>query len=95
MPQAASRTTRTNHKGVPTRHNGQAIRDLRISEGIEVRDLAAKVGLSRKGLLNVETGVRDTRPEVLARIAKALGVEVAVIMRTPRRANGNGPERAA
>lgn len=89
MSQVTRRKTPTNHKGVPTRHNGQAIRDLRISEGMEARDLAAKVGLSRKGLLNVETGVRDTRPEVLARIAKALDVEVTAIMRASRR-NGSG-----
>lgn len=94
MPPAAKHKIPLNHKDVPTRHDGQAIRNLRIQAGMDTRELAARIGLTRKSLWNIEAGYRDTRPEVLSRIAKTLGVDVAAIMR-PSRRNGNGPRSAA
>lgn len=77
-----------NHKQRPTRHNGPAIRDFRVHQGIDARQFAEMIGLSKQGLLNIETGTRDTKREVLYRIARALDVSIHSILRDETYADG-------
>jgi transcriptional regulator with XRE-family HTH domain len=75
---------------VMTRQNGAAIRALRRKDGQSVSDLAEACGLTNaQSLVNIENEFRQASIELLNRIARALGVPVAAILRDP---NGNGSE---
>ena len=75
-------------------HNGPAIRDFRRIRGMSCADLAAQVEIHEQTLRNLELYDSVTRPdspkacspEVLERIATALGVRVLSISRGPVRA---------
>lgn len=54
--------------------NGAAVRSARIDQGIEVADLACRIGISRAYLTNLELGhKRRTSPTVYAALLRALG----------------------
>jgi transcriptional regulator with XRE-family HTH domain len=66
----------------PRRQNGEAIRTLREKDGWKSQQaFADAVGLSQAALSNIEREMRQTRVSTLNRIARALGVPVAAIMR--------------
>ena len=53
------------------------VRELRESQGLSVAQLAAKSGLTRQTIYNLERGDRPCpSADVLVRIARALGVAV-------------------
>lgn len=66
-----------------TRHNGAAIRCLRIKDGLKPGEFAAKAGLSYAHLDNLENQRKEASLEVLHKIATALCVPVEAILRDP------------
>jgi transcriptional regulator with XRE-family HTH domain len=56
---------------------------LRDREGLSVRALAAKAGMSYTYLANVENGKADPSLSTLTRIAKALEVTVSTLVKDP------------
>lgn len=68
---------------VPKRHNGAAIRALRIKDGMKPGPFATKAGLSYAHLDNIENERKQASPETLYRIAAALNVPVEAIVRDP------------
>lgn len=66
-----------------TRHNGMAIRCLRIKDGLKPGEFAAKAGLSYAHLDNLENQRKEASLEVLHKIAHALNVPVEAIVRDP------------
>ena len=67
--------------GLRTRQNGAAIRALRRKDGQSVSDFAEATGLYVQALRNIENGSRQASWETLNRIANALCVPVAAIVR--------------
>jgi transcriptional regulator with XRE-family HTH domain len=56
---------------------GQRIRERRLELGITLREFARRVGVSAPYLTDLEAGRRHPGPEVLVRIAEALGLPPA------------------
>ena len=54
------------------------LRALRVEAGVSVADLAARSGLNRTYIHNLEAGIRQPTLATAARLAKALGVSLAV-----------------
>lgn len=66
-------------KAVPATYevNGVAIRELRMSQGIQIADLARSARISRSYLTRLETGVRrHMRPPAYVALRTALGVQL-------------------
>lgn len=63
-------------------HNGFAIRAFRQARGMRGVELARQVGMSASSMCNIEAERRGVRPEVLCRVATALGVPVQALVRT-------------
>jgi transcriptional regulator with XRE-family HTH domain len=78
----------------PKRHNGCAIKTIRTIRGISRDDLANVVGVSYPYLANVENEHKDGTPELLHKIAMALDVPIAAILRGPIMATP-APERVS
>jgi transcriptional regulator with XRE-family HTH domain len=66
-----------------TRHNGMAIRYLRIKDGLKPGEFATKVGVSYAHLDNLENERKEASLEVLHKVATALNVPVEAIVRNP------------
>lgn len=66
-----------------TRHNGLAIRSLRIKDGLKPGEFATKVGISYAHLDNLENERKEASVEVLHRIAAALDVPIRALVRDP------------
>lgn len=66
----------------PMKANGRRIRELREAKQLGIRSLADMAKIHRSYLSRLERGIRDARPETLARIARALGVPVGDISET-------------
>jgi len=66
-----------------TRHNGMAIRYLRIKDGLKPGEFANKAGLSYAHLDNLENQRKEASLEVLHKVANALNVPVEAIIRDP------------
>ena len=68
------------------------LRQIRETQGLSQRALAAKAGITQAALFRLESGETDPRLLTLRRLAKVLGVTVAEIIGegkpTPRRARG-------
>ena len=61
---------------------GKRIRTLREKASVTQKELAAKVGVSRVYIVQLETGVMDNPTlKVLRALAKALRVDVADLIR--------------
>ena len=65
------------------RHNGPAIRALRIKDGVKPGPFATKAMVSYAHLDNIENERKEASPEVLYRIAAALNVPIEAIVRDP------------
>ena len=59
---------------------GQAIRDLRSTRGISLRELARRVGVSPATLSAIETGGTGLSVDRLQAIAAALGTSAAALL---------------
>lgn len=66
-------------KPVTIAADGSAIRTLRYSKGLRMRELASQVGVNHSVISRLENGHASGSPPVLLRIATALGVTVADI----------------
>ncbi len=66
-----------------TRQNGLTIRHFRIKAGDKPGEFATKSRISYSTLDNIENERKNASPEVLHRIAAALDVPVAAIIRDP------------
>lgn len=66
---------------IETRQNGTTIRVIREIRGLSRDDMAVKIDKSYPYYCNIETERKDPTPEVLHRIARALDVPVAAILR--------------
>lgn len=66
-----------------TRHNGLAIRYLRIKDRLKPGEFATKAGISYAHLDNLENERKEASVEVLHRIAAALDVPVRALVRDP------------
>ena len=71
---------------------GRTLRELRISRGLTLRDVAALLAVSPATLSAIENGKTGISSERIARLAEALDVPVQRVFATP---NGvaSGPER--
>lgn len=67
-----------NHIGC---QDGNAIRRIRKERDITPADLAARVGIRRQSLYNIELGNKPAGLAVLVRIARELGVQVDRVIR--------------
>jgi transcriptional regulator with XRE-family HTH domain len=72
----------------PRRQNGAAIRALREKDGWSQTALAAAAGMTQANYWRIETEAANARVESLNRIARALRVPVAAIMRELDEPNG-------
>lgn len=55
---------------------GQRMREARKAKGLRQEDLAKLTGIHRATIAHVECGQRQPRPDLIAAVAKALGLEV-------------------
>lgn len=60
---------------------GQKIKELRLKAGYSQKELAAKAGLHRTYMSDVERGERNVSVENIEKIAKALGVRSSDLLR--------------
>lgn len=61
---------------------GQRLRHLRESQGLSLRELAKKSGVSYAAIGNIETGERnDPRSSIVTKLAHALGVGVGELLK--------------
>lgn len=65
------------------RHNGAAIRALRVKDGLKPGEFANKALIAYSTLDNIEKERKEASPEVLHRIASALNVPIEAIVRDP------------
>jgi transcriptional regulator with XRE-family HTH domain len=56
--------------------DSQKVRDLRQAKGMTTRELAREAGISTETLNAIEHGRRQVQVRILAKVAKALGVEI-------------------
>jgi transcriptional regulator with XRE-family HTH domain len=61
--------------------DGAAIRRIREEQRITPADLAARVGIMRQSLYNIELGNKPAGLAVLVKIARELGVPVDEVIR--------------
>ena len=59
------------------RQVGRTVKALRDAEGLSQEELADAAGLHRTYVSGVERGVRNPTIQIIAKLAKALGVEPA------------------
>ncbi|MGW0984252.1 helix-turn-helix domain-containing protein [Streptomyces xiamenensis] len=64
---------------------GRQIRDARVWANLSQERLAELAGVSRDTIVRVETGTRSARLDWLIQIADALEVDLAELVRQPRR----------
>lgn len=60
---------------------GERIRELRIEHRLTIEDLAARAGISKGFLSDVENGQRRLGSDSLLRVAQALGASVDYLLR--------------
>lgn len=71
---------RTGADGAFYRHVGGQVRVLRESAGLKQDELAARVGLSRASVANVEAGKQAVPLHLFAAISEALGADMAQLL---------------
>ena len=54
---------------------GQLLREAREKQGLSVRSVAKRAGLSEAHLRYIEHGQRDTKPETLRKLARIIGAD--------------------
>lgn len=63
------------------RQVGRTVKALRDAEGLSQEELADAAGLHRTYVSGVERGVRNPTIQIIAKLAKALGVEPAELLK--------------
>ncbi len=61
--------------------NTEAFRELRAKRGLSVRGLSREAGVSTETIYSVEHGKRDPSVRTLSKLAHALGVRPAELLR--------------
>ena len=61
--------------------NNEKIKELLGEKGIEQKELAAKVGISEAMMSFIVNGLKEPSLTILGRIAKALGVPAAELIK--------------
>jgi len=61
---------------------GKNIKFLRFRKEYSQADLAEKAGISITFLSNIERGLKFPKPDIMAKIAKSLGVEIYDLFKT-------------
>lgn len=61
------------------KHIGQAIRFVRISQGLGQEELAQKAGISGSFISQLESGVRDPSWDVLMKLCESLRVPLTLL----------------
>jgi transcriptional regulator with XRE-family HTH domain len=74
---------------------GRRIRQLREKKGWSQEDFAARSGLHRTFVGNIERGLKNTTILTLMMISKALGISVAELLRGLEKRVEEGRRRAA
>lgn len=64
-------------------HVGACIREWRLKRGLNQGELAARVSLARTSITNIEAGRQKTLLHTFVDIARALGVEPALLLPPP------------
>lgn len=59
--------------------NGEALRAIRVKDGLRLKQLADLAGISMQYLCDIEKGRRGARPDVLKRLAQSLNVPTSSI----------------
>jgi len=59
------------------------VRKLRTAKGVSQERLAADAGIARGYMGDIERGLRAASVDILDRLAAALGVETAALLRVP------------
>jgi transcriptional regulator with XRE-family HTH domain len=67
----------------PPKHNGDAIKTIRTLRGLSRTDLGERVGATYSHIANLELEFKSASPELIHRIATALDVPVAALLRQP------------
>lgn len=62
---------------------GENVRRLRVAKGISQEALALDAGMKRSYLSDLERGTRNPTVRALGRLAEALGVDAAELLRAP------------
>lgn len=81
---------RTGADGSFYRHVGEQVRRLREGAGLKQEELAARVGLSRASIANVEAGKQAVPLHLFAAITEALGAELAHLLPSTSSPRGRG-----
>ncbi len=63
---------------------GEKVRELRRAKGLSQEELAFRAGIHRNYLGGIERGERNPALDNIAAIAKALGVDLSVLLRFGR-----------
>ncbi|GHT92250.1 XRE family transcriptional regulator [Betaproteobacteria bacterium] len=63
------------------RYLGATIKDIRLSHGLTIADIAARSGISRGMLSRIENAQTASSLDTLSRLAQALGVSLAALFR--------------
>ena len=71
---------------------GEVLGRLRRTRGLRQVELAELIGQPRTVVSNFENGTRTPRPELLTRLAQALGVTVATLLSAPGSHERNEPD---
>lgn len=75
----------TNTQLYVTSYSNMNVKRLREKQGLSVRALAAKAGMSYTYVSNVENEKVDPALSTLRRLAKALGTTASDLIREPRK----------
>lgn len=67
------------------RELGYIVRELRVSRRITQADLAARAGVSRKWIIDLESGKRTSDLTLVLRALNAMGLELEVTDRAKRK----------
>jgi transcriptional regulator with XRE-family HTH domain len=77
------------HPGSLERHIGNAVRRLRLQNGLTIADVADSASISRGMLSRIENAQTATSLETLAKLAKALGISMSALFRDYDMPQGN------
>jgi transcriptional regulator with XRE-family HTH domain len=67
--------------------SGAQLRSLRLAAGLTQLDLAARSGITHEAISRLELGTRSPRSETIRRLSRALDVDPAEIVGTPKPAD--------
>jgi transcriptional regulator with XRE-family HTH domain len=71
------------------RHVGNAVRRLRLANGLTIADVSDKTGISRGMLSRIENAATASSLDTLAKLAQALGVSMGTLFREYDMPQGN------